>query len=61
MIGNNVPHQKVPADAAAKSVACLIDEETNCGIAAEKMAFEAIRRTRDRGLIKIVTGNKGVN
>ena len=36
MIENNVPYQKVPADAAAKSVACLIDEETNCGIAAKK-------------------------
>ena len=61
LIGRSVPNRKVPEHAAADAVAKRIDEETSCGTAAKKMASEAIRRTREKGLIEIVTGEEGIN
>ena len=61
MIGINVPNHKVPEHVAAEAVAKKIYKETSCGTAAKNMASEAIRRTRGRGLIEIVTDEKGTN
>ena len=61
MIGRSVPNRKVPEHAAADAVAKRIDKETSCGTAAKNMASEAIRRTRGKGLIEIVTDDAGTN